>query len=222
VPTVMIATPTTGFMKPAYVHTLLATFADLSNAGIQAGFAYETGSDIAFLRNVLATRFLEDQQYSHLFFVDSDMQFDGSLCRILLALDKPMVGAIYQNKEQDIAKRRWHAWFPTSRIAPVNGAVPCEALPMGAALIRRDVFETMIKKCDIKRQPSHGHFLNFFSARPQDAATGLHVSEDMSFCRRWKHDCGGDIWAYIGMNIGHIGDFRYGGLFLEDKDVTIR
>lgn len=219
-PAVMIATPTMGSVKTSYVHTLLATIADLSRIGVVSGFKSNINSDIVAQRNSLATEFLEAEQFTHLFFVDSDMQFHGSLCRLLLALDKPIIGAVYQTREQDPAKQLWVASFPTSRIEPVNGAAPCVALPMGATLIRRDVFETMIDRCGIKRQADRGNYLNFFSARPQDAAAGSHVSEDVSFCRRWTHDCGGKIWAYIGMEIGHIGDYRYGGcLFVPTPDV---
>jgi hypothetical protein len=51
---------------------------------------------------------------------------------------------------------------------------------------------------------------NFFGARPEDATKGEHVSEDISFCRRWRVDCGGEIWALLDAKIGHIGDYAYG------------
>jgi hypothetical protein len=53
-------------------------------------------------------------------------------------------------------------------------------------------------------------FYNFFGERAGDAASGLHTSEDFSFCNRWRIDCGGEIWALLDARIGHIGDYAYG------------
>lgn len=39
------------------------------------------------------------------------------------------------------------------------------------------------------------------------------VSEDVSFYRRWRIDCGGEVWATTDTPIMHIGDFAYGGRY---------
>jgi hypothetical protein len=46
------------------------------------------------------------------------------------------------------------------------------------------------------------------------------LSEDVSFCSRWREGCGGEIWANINHKISHVGPFdfhmRYQGV-LEAK-----
>ncbi len=38
---------------------------------------------------------------------------------------------------------------------------------------------------------------------------GRPLSEDYSFCERWK-ECGGEVWCGVDYPIGHIGSFTYG------------
>jgi hypothetical protein len=142
--------------------------------------------------------------------VDSDMHVDGSLCRTLLSFDKPMIGCAYSTKHPNAGKRYWHAYLADGA-AVERGAARCEGVAFGATLIRRDVLETMIERGAAKPQRwLDEQFYNFFGDRPADAAEGVHTAEDVSFCRRWRIDCGGEIWAYLDARIGHIGDYAYG------------
>jgi hypothetical protein len=34
---------------------------------------------------------------------------------------------------------------------------------------------------------------------------GMRLSEDFSFCHRWREKCGGEIWANISHEITHVG-----------------
>jgi hypothetical protein len=51
-------------------------------------------------RNALVSQFLNDESYSHLLFVDSDMGFTPELVAKMLAFGKPVVGAIYPEKSR--------------------------------------------------------------------------------------------------------------------------
>ena len=41
------------------------------------------------------------------------------------------------------------------------------------------------------------------------------VSEDLSFCIRWRTRCEGQVWASIGHRISHVGPYDYGARYLD-------
>jgi hypothetical protein len=230
-PQVLIATPTPGTVKTAYMRSVIAMIRDLAARGIKTDFDTWEGSDIAGQRNVLASRFLRRADFTHLFFVDADMVLPSGLCARLIALDKPVIGAIYPAKTFDPAQveraikdgvplrkammggMNWHFWGGT--MSPSHPVCEVDALPFGAVLIQRGVFTTMVGRGHAveDKAPANagGPRFNFFGARTENVTRGRHLQEDISFCQRWKRDCGGEIWAVLDAEIAHIGDFFYGG-----------
>jgi hypothetical protein len=215
--------------------TVLSTVVNLSTHGHGASFDTVEGSDIAFQRNMIVQRFLADPALTHLFFVDSDMAFQPDLCAKLISLDKPVAGAIYATRSFDYrlvenALKRgvpprnaqsfgfdWLAHFPKDlrQIKVKNWMAQVEAIGFGAVLLQRGVFETMIGRGVARRfrHPTGGDYFDFFYARPADVAACEHYTEDYSFCRRWRLDCDGEVWARTDAIIYHIGDYGYGGSF---------
>ncbi|MEM7056530.1 MAG: hypothetical protein AAF557_02985 [Pseudomonadota bacterium] len=96
------------------------------------------------------------------------------------------------------------------------------AVGTGVMLIHRDVFEIMLAK-DVAR-PRTGHkapglliegapYCDFFSQMPTPDGS-LIESEDISFCKRWVEDCGGEIWVDIDSRILHYGMRGHGGRYM--------
>jgi hypothetical protein len=90
------------------------------------------------------------------------------------------------------------------------------AVGFGLALISRRVFERMIAAgvvdpvaADPPKYPAASSF-GFFE-RVRDAASPGWLSEDLSFCKRWVADCGGQIWIKQDTAIRHIGDYPFSG-----------
>jgi hypothetical protein len=204
-PNVLIATPTPGEVKAGYTETVARTLINLTSGGIGVAYMFAEGGDIIIQRNNLAARFLNQPTATHLFFVDGDMMFEPTLCRRMLDADQPIIGAVYSARQYlPDGKLVWYAF---------KGVVP-----LGAALIRRDVFETMIERgVAVRQQHVHGatSVYNFFGPRPQDAATGQHYSDDHSFCRRWTIDCGGEVHSITDAEVFHVGNYKYGGRFSD-------
>ena len=204
-PNVLIATPTPGEVKAGYTETIARTLINLTSGGIGVAYMFAEGGDIIIQRNNLAARFLAQPKATHLFFVDGDMTFEPTLCRRMLDSDKAIIGAVYSARHYlPDGKLIWYAFK--------------DVVPLGAALIRRDVFETMIERgAAIRQENAYGSapVYNFFGPRPQDAATGQHYSDDHSFCRRWTIDCGGEIHAISDAEVFHIGNYKYGGRFSD-------
>lgn len=238
-PRVMIASPTPGEVKTAYMKSVMQTMASLGRAGIYAEFeTFDSIGDLVIARNTLATRFLLKKDLTHLFMVDADMMWQSDLCERLLACYKPVVGTGY-------AKRQFHAdridraiqsgctgaeailiatdWVSVfdgglQQIKLEHGLVRVARHGFGAVLIERAVLEKMVANQSAPPQrPSQPgaqpEFYNFFTPRP--AKVAQQVSEDASFCERWVKDCGGDLWIYADAVIYHIGDFAFGGQFVE-------
>jgi hypothetical protein len=206
-PNVLIATPTPGEVKASYTETVARTLINLTSGGIGVAYMFAEGGDIIIQRNNLAARFLNQPRATHLFFVDGDMTFESTLCRRMLDADKPIIGAVYSARQ----------YLPDGKLV---WYVFKDVIPLGAALIRRDVFETMIARgVAVRQEHVYGTtpVYNFFGPRPQDAATGQHYSDDHSFCRRWTIDCGGEVHPVTDAEVFHVGNYKYGGRFRDVK-----
>ena len=203
-------------------HALQQAFAQKSIAGSVSTLSFP---DIAELRSMATTIWYDtmpDNQY--LLFIDSDMGFSPEMVLDMLHFDEPIVGAIYPQRN-----------LPTSWAGSGTGEtttqrrgnfMEVEGVGMGVTLIRRDVISTMMQKFPelvdtrIALQP-YAKILQSAGAnrliRVFDKMTipdrGV-VSEDLSFCIRWRQ-CGGQVWAAVGYRISHVGPYDYGACYLE-------
>lgn len=95
------------------------------------------------------------------------------------------------------------------------------AVGTGIMLINRDVFEIMlahgaaVPRAGHKDLPLLGHapYCDFFSPLPTPDGS-LIESEDISFCKRWVTDCGGEIWVDIVSRVLHFGMRGHSGRYL--------
>jgi hypothetical protein len=101
-----------------------------------------------------------------------------------------------------------------------------EGVGMGCTLIRRDVITAMLSKFPelidgrISLQPyfkilqsaGANRLLRVFDK--MNVENRGWVSEDLSFCIRWRM-CGGQVWAAVGYRISHVGPYDYGACYLE-------
>lgn len=177
-------------------------------------------ADIAEARNLFLTMWFDGcPDFSHILFVDADMEFPVAMIADMLAFDKPLVGCIY-------ARRQWPAsavgrTFPGDTVANiVDGFLPVEGVGFGVTLIGRHVVSKMLEKMpsivdkNIGNHPGAGtlrenktdRLIRAFDPYVNDA--GVRLSEDLAFCARWRA-CGGEVWANVNYLIGHIGPFNY-------------
>jgi hypothetical protein len=237
---IMIASPTPGTVKTAYMKSVISTMLDLGNRGITCEFVTEEGSSPELQRNLLATRFLETQ-CTHLFFVDSDMMFEADLCARMLAAGKPFIGAVCSTRNLDRSRIEralargasfndaslfgvnWLFYMRDgeTQIAVDNGILEVDAVGFGIVLIHRSVFETMARDKAVEPQAKTneqvGGFYNFFAS----FIPGQYISEDISFCKRWRSH-GGHVWAFADASIYHTGDFGYGGSYFAFLEAANR
>ena len=71
---VLIATPTVqGTATSAYARTLVALTQCLASLGAAYSFMTVDNADVITARNLLAHAFMQDDSFTHLLFIDSDM-----------------------------------------------------------------------------------------------------------------------------------------------------
>ncbi len=196
-------------------------------------------------RNLCVANFL-NEKYSHLLFIDADIDFDSKTIFKMLELDREVIAVPYPMKtlnwdrvykfKGDIkdSNELSHTGFTypikvydKDNIKVKDDVMEVTHAPTGCMLIKRQVFDKMIKAYPELRisQPTimngeakdKENLWNFFDTF-HDLKNKKYYGEDFGFCKKWT-DIGGKCYCYIGDYITHIGEYQYSGRF---KDELVR
>lgn len=233
-PKIFIATPVQGsHVYSRYCTSLFRMGRHLQERGIASEYFTVQASDISFQRDDLASTFLGRTEFSHLLFIDSDMEFDPELAFKLLSFGKDFVGTIYAKRKIDFGTfqretangRSFNEALAVSHnfIFPNDRAVDfthdlcsTEWIGLGFTLIARQCFERIEAHSPPVLYPAPGEpnklLKGFF--RKFIEPNGVEVTEDISFCRRVR-GAGIEVLSYHAAQVGHIGEFVYGAPFTE-------
>lgn len=226
-----IALPNRGAISPF----LAASIWRLREEEISVEFQYEVvdvqqwQADIVRARNRYVHHFLTRSNATHLLFLDSDIEFAPQCVRGMLHADRPFVAAPYPRRDHiDFLRVRQHAdedvpsealaYRYSARIAgELNpdeaGCCAVEGLPLGCALISRELLENMSAKADSYLDTTLAgdsyQCPNLFGLIASEK--GL-LSEDYSFCSRVR-TYGESVWMYLGEGspVTHHGTWAYHG-----------
>ena len=223
-----IATPAyQGRYCSAYVRSLYMLLTASTESGLSFSFSEIDYSDIVVSRNYLISNFYFNKpDCDYILFLDSDMGFPPRLAQEMLSLSEDVVGVIYHKRDLDLKKLhslkdiqfkkayakacdfigepgKPHPRNPSFRLVSSCGT--------GILLISRSCIHTMIKECpdiiDTKRfkKTSFGHkFESFITPFNKIELNDRELSEDLSFCYRWKELCKQSIYANIVHEIEHV------------------
>ncbi len=236
-PMVFIATPCFGgLVSQHYMQSILALMRFAGSAGFDAMLAL-LGHDslITRSRNTLVSQFLDTPNASHLLFIDADISFKAEQIFHMLNFDQEFVAGIYPLKVIDwsnAAIRRAASRGESFEAAPllyVGSLCPSGELERrgrfatgiycggGFMLLKRRVIERMIEAYPETRYASVHAYSNAKSDANYalfdcmiDKDTNAYVSEDFSFCQRWR-DIGGKIWLDTEGRLTHIGSYGFEG-----------
>jgi hypothetical protein len=234
-----------GMVTTQYVASLHDVSSMLNKRDIKSSYHSVTMADIEMARNYLASHFLANKAATHLLFVDADMGFRASLIARMIDFSKDFVSTVYVKREMDVSRllsdlRAGESEDPAQRRKAVSrnmqfvgrglvkgeagtvsierGFARFEATGMGICLLSKNVFDQILTRGLADKHPGaptadrklaiHGFF-----DRVKDGDDIL--AEDYSFCSRWTHGCGGEIWACVDEPIDHIGAFKFTGVYLE-------
>ena len=223
-PSICIAMPCYDSVK---INTMLSIFQLiqlLGKAGIEVGINTMKSPLIHQARNYLTAVFLTTE-YSHLLFIDADVEFDASAVLHMMMAKKDIICTPYRAKNPDLNNHTYTVKFPDPKVIPIlpGGLVEIDAGPTGLMLIDRKVFEKIIKnRPDLKiKNPvnpgikedakSHSFYYLFIYFAFED---GYTMGEDLSFCKLARKE-GFKLYANTGSMTAHRGEYAWAGKFGE-------
>jgi len=199
---------------------------------------------ISRARNAATAHFMSGD-YTHLLFIDADIEFNPEDVFKLLEIDKGVVSAGYPQK-----------WLNTEKLKRVFGkgdAIPSEPMELctnhsvhlepqpyvqpvmtakycttGFLLIQRSVIDTMIKAYPERRyindvdgymSANSEFFYNLFTVEIHPE-TKRYESEDYGFSRLWKA-IGGEIYIATDITLKHHGWYAYTGNLYRQLQIQL-
>lgn len=218
----LIATHTHGVVTPAYCQSLAMCAAELAHRGVKFAPVLFGDSLVDRGRDRAAATLLAGD-WTHLLFVDADIEFTVEDVLKLIAAGKDIAVAAYRNKRDDVDFAV--QFFPEARESldecPDTGAIKIMRAGTGFMLIRRCVFERL---AEAMPELTYTEVRHTGEERPMTAffehirLNGRRWSEDFAFCDRWR-SIGGEVWMVPNINLGHWGAHVWRGSideYLED------
>ena len=220
-PMVYIAMPCYDSVKINTMLSVIQLVQQLSSSGVKVGINTMKSPLIHQARNYLTSVFLTTD-YTHLLFIDSDVEFEPEAIIRMLVAKKNIICTPYRVKSELLDKHIYTVEFKNPKTIPFlpGGLVEITAGPTGIMLIERTVFEKIIKnhpdlKIKNKATPnatqSHAFYYNFFDFGFKE---GYAIGEDVSFCKLAR---GNDfkIYANTESTTSHHGSWAWKGKFKE-------
>jgi hypothetical protein len=233
----MVATPCYGGQSTvAYVNSVLALQRSCLERGVKINFNFRTGEAlITRARADMVGEFLATEA-THLLFIDADIGFAPEQVFRLLAFDADVTAAAYPFKRIDWDKVRKGArdgrmdleavaldyvFYPETKgpMTARHDFVRVRHAGTGFLMIRRAALIRMCEAHPELRYKTAQREADLFRDGPYsfalfecmiEAETGLYLSEDYAFCRRWR-DLGGEIWLDIRSALTHHGPHAFKG-----------
>jgi len=192
-PFVFVGTPAyDGKVDTAYSQSLAETAFMSAMWGIRfSACVMGNGAFIEMSRNVMVKQFLDDDDFTHLFFVDSDLKFPYHAFINLVLANQPVTAGVYRRRQEpeDYPAN----WLPHPEVKGDNGEdtlwvenndwLQCSRAPTGFLCIRRDVLERMVEDSRTVNVPNQPPLPWLFETKIDEA--GRFVGEDFTFCDKY-------------------------------------
>lgn len=239
-PVVVLGTPCYGGMvSHVYMQSVIRLMMYASSRNISINLALSAhDSLITRSRNSIVAAFLDMPAATHLMFIDADISFEAEAVERMLAFDEEVVAGMYPLKvihwPQAVAQIT-----PESSVEDAAQAglkyVGLECINnereergefvtgvyagTGFMLIKRSAIEKMVaaypetKYNTIQTYPTPAvRSQNQYSLFDCiiDPKTGIYLSEDFTFCHRWRA-CGGKLWLDRLSKLTHVGSYEFVG-----------
>ena len=182
-------------------------------------------------------------------FVDSDIEFQAETIFSMIDKDKEVIAAPYVLKTIDwnkVNKRKKEGMTPEdlsrlgftwpiklegkTEIEVKEGVAEVTHVPTGCLLIKKQVFEKMIKaypNLEITqptiingKEVPRPYFYNFFDTY-HEPKTKRYYGEDFGFCKRWTA-IGGKCHLYVLDDVVHVGEYQFRGKLIDDLTLNLK
>lgn len=203
-----------------YTVSLLQTYNLLKENNINFNTLFVGSMTTLVARNKLSNFFIENNEFTHLLFIDSDISWDPNDIIKLLKHDKDIVGGIYPKKKYNFANYEksqninnifeypLHILDKTLKFETNDNLSEVLHAPTGFLCIKKNVFEVIKKDINTYYDDEESKsFYNFFYC---DIVNNNYLSEDYNFCHICRKN---NIKIYIdfSINLNHEGNTLFEG-----------
>ena len=215
-PSIFIAMPCYDSVKVGTMVSIIKLIQQLQKNGVAVGIQTMKSPLIHQARNYLSSLFIVSP-YTHMLFIDSDVEFKPEAVLRMLVAKKDIICTPYRVKSEDTSKNIYTVDFVKPMVLE-NGLIEIKAGPTGLMLIKKEVFEKIIKnfpelkiKNPVMLDPGKDHesYYNFFDFKFKD---GYSVGEDVAFCQL-SREAGFKIFANTESWTKHHGSWTWEGKF---------
>lgn len=199
----------------AFHNSWFQTLAYLQGEGIETAICHEVGnSDVGSAREKLLWRAYHTDA-THFLYIDDDIGWQPQQVKRLINSGHDFCAGIYP-KKSDKLEFPFYPMPGTPVFDPVSSFVEIAHCGFGFTMLRREAITSMIKHyhfdlhyVDVDEDRNGwGLFINMICERGDGVR--IRMSEDVSFCQRWR-DIGGRIWADPDADLIHAGRKEYRG-----------
>lgn len=217
-PKVLICTPAYGGnMGFEYVISLLRLDHALRARNIGVDYAFLANESlIQRARNYLCKQFMDAESFTHLLFIDADIQFQPDDILRMIDAQVPLIGGVYPKKkihwDRNTAGGTSMAHMLDYVVTPLDASTtisniyepqPVKYVGTGCMLIAREVLEAMQIAAPDRWFFAEGvKYYAFFDCIFAEDKT--YLSEDYYFCNVWRN-LGGTVYAAYWTRLTHWG-----------------
>jgi len=190
--------------------------------GVNFTLDYNIGMNIDWARSQMATRFLENSEYTHLLFIDDDIAFAADLPFRMLCENLDVVAVPYRRKQRAVKFNIRHG----VRVETIPGRphlIGVDNIATGMMMIQKHVVEKLaplVPEFLYTDRGDKGRLFFRHQLVEDDMVGGVsYMGEDYYFCKLVR-DNGMKVWAYIDEELAHIGLYAFEGNYREyaEKD----
>lgn len=240
-----VGTPVHSEVSIHYTQCLLEIQKEFMKKGNHVSFLMHKSSLITQGRNLTVASFLETDA-DYLLFLDSDIAIGTHVIEKMIAANKEVIcvpyplksiqwakikerfekGLIKSYEDMETAGCSYPVRLEDSNniVVDKNGITEITHAPAGCLLIKRSVFQKLIKQFPDRKIKQKSvingqyeekkHYYNFFDTI-HDKETQTYMGEDFGFCKLWK-EVGGKIYAVVNEYIMHVGEHQYIGRYSDE------
>ena len=238
----MVGTPCYGgLLHEAYMHSFLRTQKEAETKGYRLHLnSMGNESLITRARNTIVSQFLNQENLTHLLFIDADIAWQAETVTRMLSVDEEVVAAIYprkglewqhvekyvksapndlKNLEQKLLGYNLNFKDPHNIPMYQGGFVEVLDAATGFMMIKRETILKMIEaypelKYTSDQMLNGGLYTSdncyAFFDTMIDPVSNRYLSEDYAFCRLWQK-IGGKIYADVASSLTHYGTYSFKG-----------
>lgn len=216
-PNILLASPTGGKVDTGYLVSCLRLQKLINDKGWGLSFSFSISSYIHRERNKQALEFMSNDEYTHILYVDSDIEFEPTTVINMLELNKGIVCTIYPYKHFVNGAMRYMGEVKEGAELQKDNTIEMDKTGAGFLMIKKDTLKELIPFCgevtyggvaiesgdvNIENKVTTWNIFNF------DIDNGVELGEDVSFCKRCK-TAGIPIWALVTENLTHWGSHNF-------------